>query len=344
MSQEHGQGIPITGAALSEARKTASEIVGDVELSRLPLANIALKASRLARLLNDSDYHMIFKYEAGGYPSSTDGIPENVFELGKKAGRVSLDKLPDGTKADQMSTLSIEAMQSQIDAAHAQISAASDAAYSFSSSNPRLILTPQPSNNSKEREQARVSIRIQSGLLARSRSLIYDYALEKLLELSYSEIAGDAFSRIRAATDQEIGHRLPKAVEKFSAIYNYLESENSEDWANAVHSCRRILKNLADSVFPAAKPQTRGGKEVKLDDSNYINRLICFAEDNSTSERFQEIVGSHLKFLGQRLDAINKAASKGTHTEIATRSEADRYVVFTYMLVHDILSLNVNDS
>lgn len=127
-------------------------------------------------------------------------------------------------------------------------------------------------------------------------------------------------------------------------IYDYLKSDKPEQWSDAVHDCRRILKDLADALFPP-RPQPRpkiiqGKKiEIKLCDEDYINRLICFIEDNSQSESFEEIVGSHLDFIGNRLDSIYHAASKGSHADITSREEADRYVVYTYMIVGDILSL-----
>ena len=49
--------------------------------------------------------------------------------------------------------------------------------------------------------------------------------------------------------------------------------------------------------------------------------------------------GSHLRYLGDRLDSVVLAGHKGTHDDIVSREEADRYVVYTYLLVGDILSL-----
>lgn len=37
----------------------------------------------------------------------------------------------------------------------------------------------------------------------------------------------------------------------------------------------------------------------------------------SQSERFNELVGSHLKYLGEGLDSIYGAANKGTHAEVS---------------------------
>lgn len=82
------------------------------------------------------------------------------------------------------------------------------------------------------------------------------------------------------------------------------------------------------------KPRT-----IKLGPDNYINRLIAYVEENTDSKRFEEIVGSHMKYLGERLDAIFQAAQKGSHDVISTREEADRYVIYTYLVVGDILSL-----
>ena len=78
---------------------------------------------------------------------------------------------------------------------------------------------------------------------------------------------------------------------------------------------------------------------IDLGTENYINRLVCFAEDKSESERYSAIVGSQLSFLGDRLDALFRAAQKGSHSVISTRDEADRCVVYTYMVVGDLLQL-----
>ena len=66
---------------------------------------------------------------------------------------------------------------------------------------------------------------------------------------------------------------------------------------------------------------------------------MAFVEDSAESKRFQEIVGSHLHYMGERLDALFGAAQKGSHATV-TKEEADRCVIYTYLLVADILSLH----
>jgi len=174
--------------------------------------------------------------------------------------------------------------------------------------------------------------------------LIHDYVSQRHYELKFSDVAQDVFSTIRETVDREVGSVVPDAVQKFNAVHENLRSDNPEDWSNAVHSCRRILQDLADMLFPP-QPESRFVKEgkqereIKLGADHYINRLVCFVEDHSSSSRFEELVGSHLRFLGDRLDTIFRAAQKGSHKSVG-REEANRYVVYTYMIVGDILALN----
>ena len=179
--------------------------------------------------------------------------------------------------------------------------------------------------------------------LASRRTLIYEFAVRKHYDLKLAGVADDVFGRIRSSVDDSIGLVVPEAVRKLSAVYENLKSDNPEDWANATHSCRRVLHDLADAVFPAqVETGTRkvNGKEIKikLGGDQYINRLIAYIEGWSESTRFNEIVGSHLRYMGDRLDALFGAAQKGSHSTV-TKQEADRCVVYTYLLVGDILSL-----
>ena len=79
--------VPPNQMALREALGLSEDILKNVELSEIPLANIALKASRLARLLNDFENQKIFEYEASGYPTTPSGVSADVYRLGVFAER-----------------------------------------------------------------------------------------------------------------------------------------------------------------------------------------------------------------------------------------------------------------
>ncbi|WP_423394993.1 hypothetical protein [Burkholderia sp. LMG 21824] len=330
-------------AALSEALDLSNDILRNIELTETPLTQIALKASRLARLLNDFDYRQIFEYEASGYPTTPDGVPPSVWKCAQIAGRINQLKLENEIK-ETAYLESIGELEAKIESARIGIDAARDPNVSITSANPRQFVSAARGNKD-ERDRHQKNLVLATRRLSSRGAFIHNYVSKKNLELKFSSIAGDAFSRIRELVDAEIGETVPTAVQKFSAIYDNLESDNPEDWSNAVHGCRRVLQDLADALFPATdtpRVVSSGGKsrEIKLGPDNYINRLSCFADDRSNSERATAIIGSHLGFLGERLDSLFKAAQKGSHAVISSREEADRCVVYTYMAVGDILKLS----
>jgi len=279
------------------------------------------------------------QYEAGGYPSPPGGLAPEVWRLAIDAGR----KFVIGSQ-EYVYIESINQLEEQLRLAEASLAAARDPDVAISSANPDQYVW-SPIGNFQERNTIRQQIANATARLASRRTAIYQYALRKHYELKFSGIADDVFARIRQRVDVTIGRVIPDAAQRLSAAYDNLKSENPEDWSNAVHTCRRILQDLADAIFPPTadvrtvevdgKP-----KQVKLGKEHYINRIVAFVQDRSSSQRFQELVGSHLAFLGDRLDSVFRAAQKGSHETIVSKEEADRYVVYTYLLVGDVLGLH----
>ena len=335
--------IPPSRRAMEEALVLSEEVLRNIELRELPLANIALKASRLARLLNEYKFQKIMEYEASGYPATPNGVHSDIFALAILAGRGYKEKdSKTGALKELIYLNSIEELEHDTRIAETALDAARDSDVSISSSNPYQHVQP-PIGNFMERKRIMDNAAMASKRLSARRSFIYSYVLSKHYELKYSGIADDIFSRTRERVNEVIGALVPEAVQKLSAVHDNLTSENPEDWSNAVHSCRRLLQDLADALFPAQEDRIKevNGKQrpIKLEKNNYINRLIAFAEGNSASGRFQSIVGSHLGFLGDRLDSVFQAAQKGSHDQIISKEEADRYVIYTYLVVGDLLSL-----
>jgi len=335
--------IPTTRKALQEALGLSEEILRNIELSEIPLTNIALKAVRLARLLNDFEPQQMFQYEVSGYPSTPDGVEPSVYRLAEKANRCYQLKDDKEGKLNSYAYLeSIEQLEHDKGIAEIALPAAQDRDISVTSANPYQHVQ-SPVGNWNERKQIRETSQRAAKRLSARRTFIYQYALSKHYELKFSGIADDIFSRIRERVDSAIGAVVPDAINKFSAVHENLRSDNPEDWSNAVHSCRRILQDLADAIYPAREDRVvdAGGKQktIKLGKDNYINRIVAFVEERSTSDRFAHIVGSHLGFLGDRLDSVFQAAQKGSHDVIVSSVEADRYVVYTYLTVGDVLGL-----
>jgi hypothetical protein len=335
--------IPATKQALDEAKDLAEEIIKNIELGEISLERCALKTVRLARLRNDFSSEEMFRLEVDGYSKHAGGISPEDWARALRARR---DFSREDPKTKEISTLifveSIGALESTIETQKLALESARDGNVSITSANPHQFVRAN-SGNVYERNNIKKSIGIATTRLSSRRSLIYDFAMSQYYELKFSGIVDDLFSRIRERVDRNIGEIIPSSVKRFSAIYDNMRSDNPEDLSNAVHSCRRILQDLADILFPATEDKVveANGKQrrVKLGPDNYINRLVAYVEQNSDSERFEEIVGSHISFLGERLDSVFKAAQKGSHATIINKSEADRYITYTYMLVGDLLSI-----
>ena len=285
------------------------------------------------------------EYEVGGYPSNPDGVSPEIFRLAIVAGRQFEEKdLLDSEVKKYIYSESIEGLEQKISMAKPALEAARDPDISISSSNPYQSVQI-PVGHEFERLGIQNKANRAAAQLSSLRAFIHQYVLEKHYELKFSGIADDVFSRIRQRVDSSIGATVPEAVKKLSAAYENLRSTNAEDWSNAVHSCRRILQDLADIVCPPQEDKVvdKDGESriIKMGKDNYINRIMTFVESKSKSKRFQEIVGSQLSFLGDRLDSVFSATQKGSHSVIVSQEEADRYVVYTYLIVGDVLSLIV---
>lgn len=344
MGEDSGQLVQSTPQALQNALDLSEEILADLELSRVPLSSIALKSSRLARLINDYDMQQAMAFEASGYPAELGVMPSEAWRLSKVSGRRYVVRDTEtGENKEFAYVESIEQLEEQIQVAKLGFGAAKDPDLSITSANPNQWLIA-PRGNYNERQGLRNQASTASKRLASRRAFIHQYVTGIHYELKFSGVASEVFSRLRSRVDGSIASLVPDAVRRFAAVYENLRSENPEDWSNAVHSCRRIMKDLANAVFPAQDEDRiieAGGVErrIKLGPENYVNRIMCFVEDISESGIATSIIGSHLAYLGDRLDSVLSGAQKGTHSDIVSQEEADRIVVHTYLLVGEVLEI-----
>ena len=317
-----------------EALNLAVDILKDIELSRMPMSNIALKTSRLARLINELEYEKIFEYEAGGYPSGPNGVSPPVWKLAEIAGRVYLDK----DKVSKMSKKSLSAIENLLASNKIALELAADKNISISSANPNQYV-PSPITNMRERNARISNINELSDQLADRQSFIYAYTKEVYYKLKFSTLTDQVWLRLKNKIDTYISEIIPDEANKLSAIYDSLNDDNPEKWATALTTCRRMLQAMADNLYPPTKKAKKKGKTtIKLGTEQYINRLMCYIEEKSTHETLDKITNSNLEYIGKRLDSIKDEACKGTHASV-NKEEAERCFMHVYMIIGDILEI-----
>lgn len=179
--------------------------------------------------------------------------------------------------------------------------------------------------------------------ITKYKESLHFHAMQVYCQLKFGSVVQEIFEKTCTKVDKKITEIIPEAAKKLVSVFENLKSQNTEDWSNAVHTCRRILKDLADILYPPSpgglSEIDRGGKRIKVGPDEFINRLMLYVEDKATSKNFKNVVGSHLAFLGNRLDSIYEASCKGSHTDIISIEEAERYIIYTYMLIGDVVSL-----
>lgn len=325
---------------IKECTELSSEILRNFELSEIPIGNVVLKCLRLCRLLGDQKGIALFTCESSGYPCGANGnFTEDAEKIALLAHRVYQDYDYKTRKlVGYVSYALVSDIESSIETLRIKLAASADPNISITSANPNQFVSA-PTGNSTERSQITFQINQKTQILAQIKGALYNYILTIYNKLVYGNIVEDIFTESRMKVNQKLGEYCPKAIEKFVSVYENLSSDNPEDYANAVHSCRRILLDLADALYPPSDtPIQVNGKPIKIGADQYINRLIQYISSKSGSKTYNDVVGADLSSIGKRLDAINDAVCKATHTDI-TKEEAQRYIIHTYFLISDIISL-----
>ena len=320
-----------------ECTKLADEILKNIEMSEIPFKSVILKGLRLCRLMNDEVGIKLFTFESTGYPLGENGkLTSEAWQLCDLSGRIHYDKNDKGKYEEFAFTSTIAEMESTNQIQLERMKVATDPT---SYGDNATISAISIAKNTVERKNIIVSVRDNTKRIEIIKLKLYDYVLKIYNELLYGNIVEDIFRINRNMVENKLKEHCPETIKKLSSVYDNLSSSNSEDWANAIHTCRRILKELANTLYPPTNEIILAGrKEIKLGEEQYINRLIQYINSKSKSKTYKEIVGSSLEDIGNKLDALNNAACKGTHDNV-TQFESNRYLIYTYLFLGDILSL-----
>lgn len=161
----------------------------------------------------------------------------------------------------------------------------------------------------------------------------YDHATRLYKTYTFGDIPSTQFDIIRNQVDDLLLDICPDAIEKFMSAYERLGSRSEEDWSLALTATRRVIKAVADVLFPARNKEIKGRK---LGEEQYINRLWAFLDLHVPKGSDKDLTKAHVKYLGSFIERLNKKASKGVHVKVKYK-EAVRTVLYTYLTLGDIL-------
>ena len=158
-------------------------------------------------------------------------------------------------------------------------------------------------------------------ILARVKDRLWEFLTETEHELTFGQATAQTFDRLRSYVDQQLITISPPALEQFQTAYRRLQEGSSEDRAHALTSCRRVLKTLADELYPArSTPVTSSdGKERVLTDAVFVNRLLQYVSETVGKHQNGAVVQAALKDIGARRAIKNPP----------TQASADLHLIVT---------------
>jgi hypothetical protein len=177
-------------------------------------------------------------------------------------------------------------------------------------------------------------------VLGRVRERLFQFLVETERQLNFGRVNADIFERNRAYVDARLAKLAPEVLEQFQAAYKRITEGDAEALSHALTSVRRLLKSLADNVYPpriepvlCADGQTRDMSEAK-----YLNRLYQFVSESVGRHGSGQIVRATIAELNARLKAIDEMSSKGVHATV-TITEVDNCVIQAYLVVGEIMRI-----
>jgi hypothetical protein len=195
-------------------------------------------------------------------------------------------------------------------------------------------------------DQQNINLRIQTQIfinhyqkiLENIKNRVYDFLGQTEKQLLYGQYHADIFERNRQYVELRLGKICHEALKEFDAALTRVQENTPATRAQALLSCRRLLKDLADVLYPPTNVQITGadGKQRDLSEDKYINRLWQFIYEKTPKSTSGQLLMATIDDLGHRIDRIYDAINKGIHAEI-DEFEVNQCLIQTYLVIGDLL-------
>lgn len=318
---------------IDEARRVVAELLDSLESSSNPIDSVILKAKRLARLMRDTDAQHWLDLEMRGYPDNFD-----MSTLGTcKQYAVSCGRLLENGSAYYPTSL--PQLEANFESEQALISTIKPVAPTTNVKNfvekratEALLVTQLHAQMNQKNRYAQ-----NKHLFSSIKSGIHSFATDMYIALELGDSAQDIFESARSEIDMFVRAHCPKAAEKLVAINERMFEDSTESRSAALTTCRRLIMEVADSLFPARNEDwtDNAGKKRKVGVEQYKNRLLAYLSERSSSESNSAILEAELELIAAKLDAVYEKTCKGVHVDVNAQ-EAKLAVISTYILLGEV--------
>lgn len=295
----------------------SAELLDDIELSRLDSEKLLLKCNRLARLAGSDEERKWIAFEIGGY-NSTD--PVSIAYMYKTGRWVDVEKKTGywGPLAQQEATISAKTAQL--------------AASALTSLSGDYMLVTMKQNRESQSAISNIIMKL-SGVKGRVLGLLHSFVSKVYYERVFANLAETTFQRYKRDVDALIAEKAGDVLTKIPSVISRLQEGDPEGVIQALATCRRIVDNFADAIYPPTDATLKVGDNiVKLDAGKHLNRINAYIADHteSTSRRVK---------LRQNLSNLYDRVSTGVHKEV-TSEEAFALFLNVYLFLGEVLHLD----
>jgi hypothetical protein len=297
----------------------AKELLDDIELSRIPVESLLLKASRLARWVGSDEIKYWINLEMQGY-NSTNEISLKYMGI---TGRWTDQKEGEGywgPLAQQESALQAENIKLQ----------------GMSTPNTsgdwglRVMSMHQNDMVSSTNYISKLS-GIKSRVLAHLHSFISEVYYEK----EFDNLSESIFESYKSEIDTLIAANCGDVLEQIPSVMFRLADGDTESISQALTTVRRIIDSFADSIFPPSDETINiNGNEVSLGANRQQNRINAFVHQHTESK-------SRKAKIRQNLSNLYDRVSTGVHNDVSAE-EARSLFLNTYLLLGEVLHIGQN--
>jgi hypothetical protein len=169
-----------------------------------------------------------------------------------------------------------------------------------------------------------------SSIRSRVLAAVHEFAVRQYHALAFENLSESIFESHRAVIDRVLAEAAPEVLEKLPAVMDRIAAGDAEAVSQAMNSVRRMIKALADRVYPAVtEPVVVDGQKYEAGSDKVLNRLKLFLLSNCSSE-------SRRDRLNRSIRDINERASAGAHADV-THSEARALMLAAHLTLGEIV-------
>lgn len=125
----------------------------------------------------------------------------------------------------------------------------------------------------------------------------------------------------------------------FESIRDGIQSNNEQDWRNAMWACRDALHDLAVHLWRDPRPIYEGmkvkGKPLQVDEGHYVNRLIAYLHAKGRTGRAGDFLRAELERITSSIHTLNDLHCRA-HAPVS-REDARLAAMGTYLILGEFV-------